>query len=84
MENGFKSLQIFAKELVSCVNTIIDKRNLPVIYQGRIKEVKENNIYVVTIDNIDYEIKSKISFVQNDLVGVLTNYKMTGDKYLLS
>lgn len=82
MENNFKSLQVFAKELINCINLLIDKRNLPIVRQGRIKEVKENS-YIVTIDTIDYEIKSKLSFSQNEIVGVLCNNKVSSDKYIL-
>lgn len=81
-KNNIDALKILANEIISTCNQIINKNNYLVIKTGKVIQ-KNNSIYIVEIENTQYEIKSQLNFNINDIVDVLTNKKMTGKKYLL-
>lgn len=82
MEEDLKALQVLVKEIVNNFNTLLDRKKVPCVKQGRIIK-KTGNLYEVEVEGQSFNIKSQLTFVVNDRVGVLTNSRLTGDKYLL-
>lgn len=79
--------ELIIETIVTCINNYMDDlvKNTSLCEKrtAQIKQVLENNKYVLNIDGEEYIVKSNNSYKVNDTVTILKRYKQMKDIYIL-